>query len=501
MKKIIKIVAFLCVTVILFLAVNSALCFKYAEGIRQMERFYEEEENTIDVLVLGSSHAFFDIYPEVLWEEYGYSSYILGSGIQPLWFSYYYLVEALKTQTPKMIILEGYRLVEEKDYVSRATAIRNLYGMKWSKNKWDAIRTSIPTAGEEDTEKLRDVPLEFMNYHSRYADLSESDFLDDYGSAEYRYYKGAICETRVYSNPTVPDVESYSQTPHALSEKTEEFYRKMLELATEKGIPMMTVIAPYRLSEKAYTMFCAAEQISAEYGQPFIDYNRRYEEINFDFSVDMLDKEGHLNKSGAEKFTSALGKYISENYMLPDHRGDCVYESWELATKAYHRLYEDGDMKIKKKPSAYVEQGLKNGDYTFVITVNTPVNAAEEYFVQVKKMFEKLGIPLENGELCDGVWIVTNGTLEYCNTSQKEFKKNHRFDRQMDIQVSYGVPNVEGWSEKIQDGTVSVRKEQVFYFTDDEQKATAAEGVLIYTYDTWLSDYVNTYHYALKDKS
>ena len=72
-----------------------------------LEYLYKQDADTVDLLVLGSSHAFEDVNTSVLYERYGISSYILAGSIQPFWNSYYYLQEALMSQRPRLVILEG----------------------------------------------------------------------------------------------------------------------------------------------------------------------------------------------------------------------------------------------------------------------------------------------------------------------------------------------------------------------------------------------------------
>ena len=90
---------------------HKVLKFKYEDGIYGMETMYRLEDNSIDVLALGSSHSFVDINPSVLYREYGIAGFDLGGSRQPFWNSYYYLKEALKTQKPEVIILEAYAAV------------------------------------------------------------------------------------------------------------------------------------------------------------------------------------------------------------------------------------------------------------------------------------------------------------------------------------------------------------------------------------------------------
>ena len=104
---------------ILFIVLSLLFHFAYPsydDGIYDMTIFYQQKANTVDVLVLGSSHAFEGVNTGVLWDDAGISSYILAGSIQPMWNTYYYLKEALKYQTPKLIVLDVYSTIMKEDY-------------------------------------------------------------------------------------------------------------------------------------------------------------------------------------------------------------------------------------------------------------------------------------------------------------------------------------------------------------------------------------------------
>ena len=101
--------------------------------------FHNLPENTIDVLVLGSSHAQYSFCPAFFYEDTGLYSYVLGTGGQPLEMSYEMLKEGLKTQSPKLVILEVFtamplRTNAEADY----NYISPLYQMT-GQEKYNAI--------------------------------------------------------------------------------------------------------------------------------------------------------------------------------------------------------------------------------------------------------------------------------------------------------------------------------------------------------------------------
>ena len=64
--------------------------------------FYEEPENTIETVFLGSSVMINGISPMVLYEDYGMCSYNLRTEQQPMLISYYWLEEAYKHHSQTM---------------------------------------------------------------------------------------------------------------------------------------------------------------------------------------------------------------------------------------------------------------------------------------------------------------------------------------------------------------------------------------------------------------
>ena len=68
---------------------------------------------------------------------------------------------------------------------------------------------------------------------------------------------------------------------------------------------------------------------AGKYGIPYLDFNQKLKELGIDWKSDTLDKGDHLNLSGAHKVTDYMTAYLQEHYMLPDHRGDEKFTSWD----------------------------------------------------------------------------------------------------------------------------------------------------------------------------
>ncbi|MEG2769363.1 MAG: hypothetical protein RR902_00930 [Oscillospiraceae bacterium] len=116
MKNIIKTITFCTVFCIVFTCATTILKAKWLypnnlsqEAATQFEDgFYAEEKNTMDVIYLGSSAAYVNINPIEIWKKQGITGYTLGSSMQRMWISEYYLKETLKRQNPKVVVLEMY---------------------------------------------------------------------------------------------------------------------------------------------------------------------------------------------------------------------------------------------------------------------------------------------------------------------------------------------------------------------------------------------------------
>lgn len=61
-----------------------------------VQGFYEEPEDTIEVIFLGTSSVVNSIMPMELYEDYGICAYNLGTEQQPIMASYYWLEEAYR---------------------------------------------------------------------------------------------------------------------------------------------------------------------------------------------------------------------------------------------------------------------------------------------------------------------------------------------------------------------------------------------------------------------
>ena len=310
LNNICRIVTFLILLLFLGNNFDNVFCLKNIDGIIQMKDFYMQKTNMVDVLFAGSSHIFVEANTATLWKEYGISSYVLGGSIQPLWNSYYFIKEALKTQKPKLVVIDVYRALEDNEYAKDTrTKTSNLFGMKFSLDKLDAVWKS--TERRERPQYFLQYPM----YHARYSDLSKADFLSDLDNTLYdpNTFKGfyILFRTKAFEKPKITTKKVTDIPP-----KSKEYLNKIIALTKKKDIPLLLIVVPYaRITDSEEERFNMVAKIAAENNVKFIDLNRYPDIIGLDYSKDLADFD-HLNYSGGVKFTRFLGNYIKQNYSL-----------------------------------------------------------------------------------------------------------------------------------------------------------------------------------------
>lgn len=393
-KSAIRIVAFICILCIILCGINRVFKFKYGDGIYGLTKLYEQDRNSIDVLLLGSSHAFEAFNTGVLWDEQGIAAYTLSGSTQPLWSTYYYLKEALKTQKPQLIVLEAFMVTE--DYIDDYIIIKNNFGLKWSLDKLNSIRTSVPD------ERLSEFLLEYSQYHMRYKELSAADFMPDQNDKLYEDWKGFGCNMLI--TPLESMDVSHVEERKPIPDKNEEYYRKVIELAKENDIPIAVVVSPYaEINEEHQAMYNTAADIASEYDVPFKNFNLYLDEMGIDFSTDAADA-AHLNYKGNQKYTSYFGEYLKDNFDITDRRGDSRYASWQRGADYFRQLVYDQDMRGNSDINAMLGM-LDNDAYRIMISVDGACNTSDE---NIRDLINNLGITEEGVK---GLWLKENGEI------------------------------------------------------------------------------------------
>lgn len=427
MKKSMKQAAKRVIAVLLFFAVllggifgtNWLLRLKASDGCYPVQMFYKQKKNSVDVLCLGSSHTYTNINPAILWDEYGIASYDLAGSNQPFWNTYYYLKEALKYQTPELVVLDVYRAIETEDYQDDARTAMNTFGLRYSKDYRENIKVSLfPT--ETELYYL----LKFPIYHARYQEMSEQDFKFYNNDSNRKNYKGfnlnCISTTVFHEFPDVSQVTEVEK----MTDKTRKYFEKIIQLTQENDIPLLLVSAPYLdYVTEDKKIFNQVEQIAAKYDVEFVDFNEYYDRIGLDPETDFAEGS-HLNYYGSEKYSVYLGQHIVNQYEVSDRRGEAAYDSWEQNARFYEQHAANVDLAKTTKNKLYVEKLFAQKD-RYTICVNVAGDCGDGG--KMAKLLASRGMDMQTAS----TWVFSGGELIYSLPANSEITEDAFFEKDL----------------------------------------------------------------------
>ncbi len=308
---------------------NRLLCLKTMHGSSQCLGMYAQPRDTVDVVMLGSSHMHCDVDPSVLWEEQGIASYVFSAAEQPMWLTYYYLLEICKYQTPKLVVVDVYSPARYGDDFNMQWIGENLYNIRFSLNKIMMLLTTC------SMEEIKNYFPSLFGYHSRYEDIGRADLERLFSSKNDVNFKGFVpfFDTLEGYRPTL-DVEEKGN----IEPKSELYLKKIMDYTKEHGIELFLVVNPYPTTAEDELIYNRIHELADAEGVLFRSTNYDGDEIGLDHDKDYSD-ESHLNYSGSRKYSSFLGKTLKENFDLPDRRGTKGYESWDRNAEIIKEMY------------------------------------------------------------------------------------------------------------------------------------------------------------------
>lgn len=325
-KQLSKSIIFVLILVLCLLGINRAL-FPFSEhDTNQTKTFYETEENSVDVLFLGTSLMMMSVNPLRVYDDTGIVTYNRACSCQSPQIAYLTLEETLETQSPKVVVLAAGALIIPYDYEFREPFLRR--GMDYKKFSWtkyEAAKDISKQSGGVQTVQSYFFPL--LRYHARWGEVLVNGI--DSFDYEYDYLHGYYATTKVVAQEDISGERMVSSKAYEVDENTRYWYGRIIELCKENDIEVLAVgNFDLRWTAKKHTVI---EAYCEEMGIDFIDYN--YEplksQLGIDLEKDMYDLK-HTNIRGSLKVTDSLSYYIRDKYNLaPSKTSDNVKKQFE----------------------------------------------------------------------------------------------------------------------------------------------------------------------------
>ena len=431
--------------------------------------FYAEPKNSIDALFVGSSHIMAGVSPTQIWQQNQYTSYVMYSWSQPPWTTYHYVKEALKTQKPKVIVVDGYNytygnfsfLPENADSVSDGFSLQ----MPPSFNRM-ALAAAMSRCQKNGQKLYNYSPV--MRFHARWQYLAKEDFTYPFQSHPTTAKGfGPLYEHRAVTQLPMPAHLSEG----VLYSHAEEYLRKLIHLCDKNKIPLMIMTTPYQFLPGEYEVFERIKRICKENNVSYLNYNEPHlvKESNFDYATDMAENE-HVNYRGSAKITAHLGKYLANHYQLPARQYEKhIVKSWNRAAAIEQRDAENMALRLEPDMINYAKKIAHGKDY--IVGIATQGALATEGKEKAAQFFRilKLDESIFDGNGKQSAAILKDGkTVSF--SSDKEI-------RYQDKNVTF---------------TVKSSSQQAEIFVNEKNECRNRQGVNVVVYDKRLGKVIHS---------
>lgn len=352
-KNMVKNLAGALATFLIFLGIMSYLTqlVNRKDSYYKYQSFYDSQVH-FDVLVMGTSHARYSIFPMELMHDYGIRAYNFGGHSNRMATSYWLMMNAFDYTDPNVVVIDCFMIREDGKFREDKN------GYSYLHDAMDHIPMSvnkIKMASDlmQDNDRMGEYIWNFSQFHNRWNELGQNDFVPETtttGGASFYY--------DVYSPENVQ--ESYAENIIANTTSI-DYLRRMIEECQKREIDVLLTYLPFPATQDYWDEANTVQQIAEEYDVRYINY---LTEDVVDFQTDCKD-DNHLNYSGGQKITAHLGKYIKDNYDIPDRRDE--YASWNAEYQEY--LAYKKEMLKEQVVIEGLLIGLRDDSFSFVLEV------------------------------------------------------------------------------------------------------------------------------------
>jgi len=314
-RKVVKAGAFLAVLAVM-IGLVSAVMKPPALSRQSWAGYLREPKGAIDVIFSGTSHAYSAINPAIVDKTSGRDirSYNLSGSGQSMALTYYTLKEAFRTQSPKIVAVESYRIVGEQRMADN-NAMANFHYMPWSWNRFRALTDATNASSREA------IALPIVTYHSRWQELEASDFsilrkgTDSYGNEIWTTKDNTDATLRGYTmventqtaQPLAPTVDKIDT---AAWNRNYPWLKKIAALCKEHDARLVLFWTPNAMEGQTTYIDAVRNELSKTYPNiTYVDFNDLIASGEIKYDEHFADQT-HTNVSGATIVSTRMGEVI-----------------------------------------------------------------------------------------------------------------------------------------------------------------------------------------------
>lgn len=398
MKKIagvLRCVVFLLILAVALYTINGVLTPKYDffnwywPTSTTYRQFYQMEENSIDVLFMGSSVMMNYFSPLQIYKDYRIRSFNLGGEQQSPFLSYYWLKEALRYQKPQVVVMDvrfGFPYHPEYPInTSEGLARKAIDSMRLSPVKMEMVHELCKLDSRHDELSYY---LTNLRYHDRWKTLEKSDFY----RGEFMYSKmmgytlGTDTHGETYCTFDPKDPEAVFDGFHPLSM---DYLERIAVLCKEEDIELVLVSAVgNEMNDGIHNAYTA---LAEKYGIAFYNFSetRLHDAVGAKFPEESIFR--HATPKGAVKLSCLMGRLLVQEHNVQSVQDD----QWENNLPFYENVLKLHELQFTHDMETYFSL-LPKEDCTIFMTVKD--DAYTGMSEGVKAQLRRLGLQTEWNE-------------------------------------------------------------------------------------------------------
>lgn len=289
--------------------------------------FYKRDN--VDVLVLGNSHADSGINYKILQAKSGLDSYNLSFESTNICQTYYNLLEAIRTQNPKLVIIENHIILStgvDDNFLNPNGSMnfkhpKSLYGKKISFNKYNEAKKMFNENALYNT-------FNVLKFHDNWTDLIDySQFLTKVNSKDHQQnYNGYATKTTFLSKQRQEKIKNgIFDKISIISEDEKTYLNKIIQLSKQNKFEVLLVTVPfyneyYKKTKDQYAQaYKTLDSIVSKHNNvKLLDVNTLYD-FNYTYFINEKGKNyrnQHLNYKGSTKATNFIANFIESNFEI-----------------------------------------------------------------------------------------------------------------------------------------------------------------------------------------
>ena len=308
-----------------------------------MYGFYLEEENSIDVILVGPSPVYTGFYSPLAYEQEGFTSYAMATGRLSGTMYPSAVREALAYQKPQLFVFDLSAFVNIPD--DRQALRRWLESIQNKENRKQSIQELV---SEEEMQSYR---IPFLKFHSNWPNMKWCwEAMTDKEDQRKRGYS----ITKNFTYYTGIDEKEYETTVFDFDKDGMKALEDLLELLKDHNIEdALFVRFPFKGEVVNGDHYQEGIDKIRNAGFGVLDYwgnTRNVHNVELHLEPQDYHDQEHLTIFGAEKVTKHLAAFIAQEYGISGGHTGSVKDNWDTAASYNQQILRRAeDITIKTK--------------------------------------------------------------------------------------------------------------------------------------------------------